>query len=186
MKKRLNYLQYWLVGTGIFLILVGVIWWIPVWQVPSGIVDIKEVAELENSYRTTLIQALGGLLFFVTVSLTLRNIQLNDDKQVAERFSKAVEMLGSSDKLELMVGGIYSLEKISEDSPEKYFSVVVDILSSFVKRKSMLVEAKKFDEKMSRTELYQYQTFGLEVDQLRELELFIPSEIQVALSVLKN
>ena len=144
-----------------------------------------EKAELENSYRTTLVQALGGLFFLVTAGLTLRNIQLTDDKQVAERFSKAVEMLGSSEKLELRVGGIYSLEKISEDSPGKYLSAVIDILASFIKRKSMLMEAKEYEENLSRAELYQYQAIGIEVEQFREFES-IPSDIQAALSALKR
>ena len=185
MKKRLNYLKYWLIGIGIFLILGVVTWWIPIWQVPSGIVDPKEIAEIENSYRTTLIQALGGLFFFITASLTLRNIRLADDKQVAERFAKAVEMLGDTEKLDVRVGGIYSLEKISEDSTERYSPIVIDILASFIKRKSMSIEVKEYDENLSRAELYQYQAIGVEVNQLRELES-IPSDIQAALSVLKR
>lgn len=185
MSKSLNYFKYWFLGIGISIILGVATWWIPIWQVPSGIVDVKEIAELENSYRTTLIQALGGLFFLVTASLTLRNIRLADDKQVAERFSKSVEMLGNSEKLEVRVGGIYSLEKISEDSAERYSSVVIDILASFVKRNSMFIEIKKYDENLSRAELYQYQAIGIEVDQLKELES-IPSDIQAALSVLKR
>jgi hypothetical protein len=41
-------------------------------------------------------------------------------------FSKAVEQLGS-DKLEVRLGGIYSLERISKESPDDYWTVMENL-----------------------------------------------------------
>jgi hypothetical protein len=50
--------------------------------------------------------------------------QTNADRQrrITEIFSKAVEQLGS-DKLEVRLGGVYSLERISKESPDDHWTV---------------------------------------------------------------
>jgi len=53
---------------------------------------------------------------------------------ITERFSKAVEQLGSN-KLEIRLGGIYSLERIAKDSPDDH-GTVMEVLASFIRRKS--------------------------------------------------
>ena len=122
------------------------VWKIPVWQIksvpttninstlPTSSLSFKERADLENSYRGTLVQAFGELFFIVTSSLTLKNIKVSEDKQVTERFSKSVEMLGA-EKLEVRLGGIYMLERISKDSSVDY-STVMEVLTAFVREKS--------------------------------------------------
>ena len=130
----------------ITIVLPLVIWRIPIWQVnsvfstnttskqPSVGSSPKELAELENSYRGTLVQAVGGLFFLVTASLAYKNFKIAEDKQVTERFSKSVEMLGS-EKVEVRLGGVYMLERISRDSPEDY-GTVIEVLSAFVRERS--------------------------------------------------
>lgn len=72
--------------------------------------DPKELATLENNrittenaIRTGLIQGLGGTvlligLYFTYQNLraTQRNVEIAEDKHVTERFSKAVDMLSST------------------------------------------------------------------------------------------
>jgi len=53
--------------------------------------------------------AAGALLF------TARNFALSREGQVADRYTKAIEQLGS-DKLDVRIGGIYALERIARDS----------------------------------------------------------------------
>jgi len=55
---------------------------------------------------------------------------------ITERFSKAVEQLGSK-KLEIRLGGIYSLERIAKDSPDDH-GTVMEVLASFIRRKSCI------------------------------------------------
>jgi uncharacterized protein YjbI with pentapeptide repeats len=69
--------------------------------------------------------------------------QTNADRQrrITEGFSKAVEQLGS-DKLEVRLGGIYSLERISRESPDDYWTVMEN-LTAFVRERSRRNEAER-------------------------------------------
>jgi Pentapeptide repeats (8 copies) len=54
--------------------------------------------------------------------------------QVAERFTRAVDQLGSA-KLEQRLGGIYGLERIAKDAPETDIRLVVaEVLTAYVRR----------------------------------------------------
>src|SRR5215204_5738600 len=59
-----------------------------------------------------------------------QNQRLTEQGQITERFTRAIEQLGATDetsnkpRLELRLGGIYALERIAKDSPEKYNSTV--------------------------------------------------------------
>ena len=111
------------------------------WQVPQWLLSSKKIstpdkqAELENAYRATLVQTLGGVFFFVTALLSWRNVEVAEEKQVTERFSKAIELFGS-DKLEVRLGGIYALERIAKDSPKDHWTIM-EVLTSFVRQKTM-------------------------------------------------
>jgi hypothetical protein len=65
-------------------------------------------------------------------------------RRITESFSKAVEQLGS-DKLEVRVGGIYSLERISKESPDDYWTVMEN-LTAFVRERSRRNEAERTSE----------------------------------------
>lgn len=122
----------------VLLALVAGVWKIPQQQANSvSSITPKERAELENANRGTLLQAIGGLFFFVTAYFTWRNLRLAEDRQVTERFSKAVEQLGS-EKLEVRMGGIFSLERIMKESERDYWTVI-EILTSFIQSKSPLL-----------------------------------------------
>lgn len=77
---------------------------------------------------------MGGLFFFVTAFFTWRNIQISEEKQVSERFSKAVEQLGS-DQIQVRLGGIYSLERLAKDSPHDHWTVM-EVLTAFIRETS--------------------------------------------------
>ena len=62
-------------------------------------------------------------------------------RRITENFTKAVEQLGS-DKLEVRLGGIYSLERISKESPEDYWTVMEN-LTAFVRERSRRNEAER-------------------------------------------
>jgi hypothetical protein len=101
----------------------------------------KDKVNSENAVYGNLVQALGGIFFFVTAYFAWRNVKTaesnllaTEEKQVTERFGKAIEHL-ASDKLEIRLGGIYALERISKDS-EKDYQTIMEILASFVQAKS--------------------------------------------------
>jgi predicted DNA binding CopG/RHH family protein len=83
---------------------------------------------------------------------TKQNYQALVDKNTADRFSRAVEMLGDKKQITVRLGGIYSLERIAKDSPEDYHWIVMELLTAFVRENApfpfccnseQLAEAKK-------------------------------------------
>jgi hypothetical protein len=63
-----------------------------------------------------------------------RTYQLTEQGQVTDRYTKAIEQLGS-DKLDVRVGGIYALERIARDSARDH-SVVMEVLTAFIREHS--------------------------------------------------
>src|SRR3984885_12962700 len=53
------------------------------------------------------------------------------ERRVTESFSKAVEQL-ANDKIEVRLGGIYTLERISRESPDDYWTIM-ETLTAFVR-----------------------------------------------------
>jgi uncharacterized protein YjbI with pentapeptide repeats len=87
---------------------------------------------LQNQARATLLQAFAGAFFLVTAFLTWRQIQVNREGQITERFTRAVEHLGEGDKLDVRLGGIYALERIAHDSRSDR-GAIVEILTAYVR-----------------------------------------------------
>jgi len=114
----------------------------------------KSRIDAENAARTVLVQGIGGFFVFVTagvaylnfretrrnVNATERNVRATEEKQIAERFGKAVELLGS-EKIHARLGGIYALEQIAKDAEEKYYWQVMETLTSYVREESPLPES---------------------------------------------
>lgn len=112
-------------------VLVGCIYVLPQVLVPdrspgslAAITDAAKRLELQdarlkqrNDVRTTLLQGLAGAVVAVGLSLTWRQIRVNQEGQITERFNKAIDHLGS-DKLDLRLGGIYALERIPLCQPQ--------------------------------------------------------------------
>ncbi|MFI0465345.1 pentapeptide repeat-containing protein [Saccharopolyspora sp. 5N102] len=73
----------------------------------------------------TGLAAAGALIF------TASSVSTQQEGQLTDRFTKAVEQLGA-DKLEVRVGGIYALERIARDSPRDH-SAVVEVLAALIR-----------------------------------------------------
>jgi uncharacterized protein YjbI with pentapeptide repeats len=99
----------------------------------------NERIALQNQVRTTLLQAFGGSFVLVTAYFTWRQIQLNREGQITERFTRAIEHLGTEGKLDVRLGGIYALERIAHDSRSEHGSVV-EILTAFVRGHAAPIE----------------------------------------------
>lgn len=95
-----------------------------------------EVSKSLVSGVGTIATISGGLFIFW-------NIRLTQTRLITERFSKAVEQL-ANDKLEIRLGGIYSLERLAQDSSHDH-RTIMDVLTSFVREKSPVqVKEKKY------------------------------------------
>ena len=53
---------------------------------------------------------------------------------MTERYTKAIEQLGE-DKLDVRLGGIYSLERVARDSPRDH-PTVMEVLTAFIRVQS--------------------------------------------------
>ncbi|WP_067823504.1 pentapeptide repeat-containing protein [Actinomadura kijaniata] len=67
--------------------------------------------------------------------LNRRTLEQSEAVQVADRFARAIDQLGS-DAVDVRLGAIYSLERITRDSPRDQ-PAVVDVLAAFVCRSSL-------------------------------------------------
>ncbi len=76
--------------------------------------------------------------------LQTRTLELQNEGQVTDRYTRAIEQLGESDSVKLTVrlGGIYALERIAVDSQRRDQATGVEVLSSFVRESTREVQRK--------------------------------------------
>jgi hypothetical protein len=144
-----------------FILGVGLLIAIPHWQV-SGINNSTVQATQENQDRTTLAQILGGAAIGIGLYYTWRrigiaeedlkatkkNLEVAQEGQITERFTRAVEQLGAVDKdgnpaLEIRLGGIYALERIANESDKDYWPIM-EILTAYIRKNSPTVGETTF------------------------------------------
>lgn len=65
--------------------------------------------------RGRLLTLGAGLVAVGALRFTARSFVLSREGQVTDRYTKAIEQLGS-DKLDVRIGGIYALERVARDS----------------------------------------------------------------------
>jgi uncharacterized protein YjbI with pentapeptide repeats len=78
----------------------------------------------------------AGALLFTALNFTLsrRATELTEQGQVTDRYTKAIEQLGS-DKIDVRIGGIYALERIAHDSTRDH-PTVMEVLTAFIREHS--------------------------------------------------
>ncbi|MEV6280295.1 pentapeptide repeat-containing protein [Nocardia sp. NPDC051832] len=81
------------------------------------------------------VAAVSGLWFTgQSLDATRGQYRLAEQSQVTERFSGAIDNLGS-DKLDVRLGGIFLLERLARDSPADQ-GTVIDVLAAFLRTHS--------------------------------------------------
>jgi hypothetical protein len=102
-------------------------------------VPVEERPALVNEYRRTWAQIIGGFGLLLGLYFTWRRVEISQDQQVTERFTRAIDQLGATDdttskpRLEVRLGGIYALERIAWDSPKRDYSTVMEVLTAYVR-----------------------------------------------------
>jgi uncharacterized protein YjbI with pentapeptide repeats len=116
----------------------------------------REQEKLQNDARGTLLQGLGGAVLVLGAYFTWRQVQtsrtqlqqnadatrnqlkltrdqldLAREGQLTERFTRAIDQLGS-DHLDVSLGGIHALERIARDS-DIYRATIGEVLSAYVR-----------------------------------------------------
>ena len=88
-------------------------------------------SQLQNNARSTLLQAIAGLLVVAGAVATWRQVQVNREGQLTERFTRAIDQLGS-ESTDIRIGGIYALRRIADDSPPDR-NTVQFVLAAFIR-----------------------------------------------------
>jgi uncharacterized protein YjbI with pentapeptide repeats len=135
-----------------------------------------------------------------TYESTKRTLELTEQGQITERFTRAIDQLGATDdkgeyKLEIRLGGIYGLERIDKESPERaYHGTVMEILTAYVRENSRWVSeeaspqmsAAKAAAKLDRGR-FPYAKLDREVGKQAARTLRrLPIDIRAILDVLKR
>jgi Pentapeptide repeats (8 copies) len=115
------------------------------WPV-SDLIARHDVGAITGPHRAAALQvardaARGRLLTFGAgvfaagaLVYTARNFSLSREGQVTDRYTRAIEQLGS-DKLDVRIGGIYALERVARDSPRDH-PTVMEVLAAFIREHS--------------------------------------------------
>ena len=75
-------------------------------------------------------------------------LRLTRQGQITERFTRAIDQLGS-EKLEIRIGGIYALEWIDKESPERaYHGTVMEVLTAYVRENSSGIPTKVYESSL--------------------------------------
>ena len=70
-----------------------------------------------------------------TAEAAQQTVAVAQEGQITERFTRAIEQLGS-DKIAIRLGGIYALERVAQDSPDKDHRQVMQVLAAYVRENS--------------------------------------------------
>jgi hypothetical protein len=113
---------------------------------------------------TAIVQAAGGAALLIGLVFTARNLRATQDKldidrqgQLTNRFIQATGQLGAELKdgqknVEVRLGGIYALNRISLDWPKDYWPIA-DILTAYVRHNAAWKEPAREVTKGSATDI---------------------------------
>lgn len=124
--------------------LASSIWWLW-WKLPKlqadsyrlQIRDAKDRADIEDAYRKTIGQLIGGAAVLIGAGLayyqTLLTQRASHDQLISQQVSKGFEQLASDD-LPIQLGGVYALEYVMNKS--EYHKPVLEALCAFVRERT--------------------------------------------------
>jgi uncharacterized protein YjbI with pentapeptide repeats len=125
------------VGAGVVL-LGGLLWVLgpgAAWVLAhfDGVTGLagKDLAAALDAIRGRALAIATGLIALVAVYYTARNADTARQGHITDRYTKAIEQLGS-DKLDIRLGGIYALERIARDSARDH-PTVIEVLAAFIR-----------------------------------------------------
>jgi uncharacterized protein YjbI with pentapeptide repeats len=131
----------WQVGIGVatIILVIGAAllwWWVPKWQMKSVTTgDPKARADVEDNFRKTVGQALGGIAVLLgAVAAYLQFTQQQNtahDLLISNQVAKGFEQL-AGEKITMRLGGIYALEGVMNTS-DQYHQPVLEALCAFVR-----------------------------------------------------
>lgn len=134
-----------------------------------------------DATRGRLIQVGAGILAAGALVFTALNFWLSREGHVTDRYTKAIEQLGS-ERLDVRLGAIYALERIMIDSPRDH-ATIVEVLAAFVREHTTRLVSDA--EERSRT-LRQLRSFvdDEDISQAEAIPAVPRTDVQAAITVL--
>ncbi len=130
----------WLAGIAAVMLGLAIAWvlFVPIadWLAHHDVGSVKgslHETAVDNA-RGRLLTLAAGLFAAGALAFTARNFTLSREGQVTDRYTKAIEQLGS-DKLDVRIGGIYALERVARDSARDH-PTVMEVLAAFIREHS--------------------------------------------------
>jgi hypothetical protein len=132
----------WLLAGVVAAALVVFAWWLW-WSLPKRqadrfrLTDAKTRADVEDNFRKTAGQLLGGVAVLVGAAFAYLQFtqqqQASRDLLISNQVAKGFELLGNKDnQVEQRLGGIYALEGVMNTS-KQYYQPVLEALCAFVR-----------------------------------------------------
>jgi hypothetical protein len=128
-SRALARVRWPLAGLAALVIILACVLVIPQWLIrwelgaQARTLTPTDTAKAINDVRATLLQGIGGAVILLGAYFTYRQLQTGREQlqiaqqgQVTERFTRAIDQLGHAE-LDVRLGGIYALERIANDSP---------------------------------------------------------------------
>ena len=126
-------MKRWILAALALLFLAFLFYALPILVVSTNAVpNAAKRLGLRNDVRTAFAQLLAGCVLAGGLVFTARTYRVAREGQITDRFSKAIEHLGS-DKLDLRLGGIYALERIARDSVRDQ-GPILEVLTAYARR----------------------------------------------------
>jgi uncharacterized protein YjbI with pentapeptide repeats len=120
---------------------------------------------------------IAGLSVLAGTYFAWQQIDVSREGQYTDRFIRAIDQIGS-EKLEIRLGGIYSLERIAIDSPKDRWTVL-ETLAAFVRENSPLPNQGKEGRSLATDFLTSTKTSAF--DSTKQFST-VTTDIQAALS----
>jgi hypothetical protein len=130
----------WLVGIAAVVLAATIAWalfvpladWLARHDVGAAKPALLQTAR--DAARGRLLTLAAGLFVAGALVFTALNFNLSREGQVTDRYTKAIEQLGSKE-LDVRIGGIYALERVARDSAKDH-PTVMEVLTAFIREHS--------------------------------------------------
>jgi pentapeptide repeat protein len=143
-SRALARVRWPLAGLAALVVILACVLVIPQWLLrwelgaQARTLSAADKAKAINDVRTTLLQGIGGAVLLLGAFYTYQQVQtgrrqlhLAQQGQVTERFTRAIDQLGSA-HLDMRLGGIYALERIARDSPDDR-ATIAEVLTAYIR-----------------------------------------------------
>lgn len=134
--------KYRILLGGCFIGVVLLLFYLTFLWVPKYLANVAKYLTIKDQFHLFFeaIKSVGILGGFFLVYFTWKRLEVAQESQITERFSKAIEQLGETDsenkpKMEIRLGAIHALGRIARDSERDHWPIM-EILTAYVRRNS--------------------------------------------------